>query len=167
VLRGAAASHHAGHFASVYMHALGGTAMLFAGAAALSFAAARRIGRWHRWLGRAYLVAGGVGAGLGLALSISEPHPLPGVGLATGVLAATWLAVAAMGYRAARNRRFDQHRDWMVRSYVLTWTFVFCRIVMRTLPEADPATIVGIIWAAWIIPLVACEIALQWRAGAR
>jgi hypothetical protein len=33
--------------------------------------------------------------------------------------------------------------------------------------DVDPSTIVGIIWATWITPLIACEIALQWGRGDR
>jgi len=67
-------------------------------------------------MGIAYAVAAFVPS---LYLSITQPHPLPGVGVATGVLAVAWLAVAAMAWRAAMNRRFDSHRGWMIRSYLL------------------------------------------------
>ncbi|MBL8551921.1 MAG: DUF2306 domain-containing protein [Hyphomonadaceae bacterium] len=169
VLGGQKAAAHARHYPHVYAHALGGTGMLFLGAAALYVGLTRRFFRWHRWIGGLYLGLGALGAGMGLALSIMSPHPLPGVGVATGVLALAWLAVAAMAWRAAHNKRFDSHREWMVRSYVLTWTFVFCRMVMQ-MPAAiaaSPDVIVAIIWASWITPLLGCEIALQWRAGAR
>ena len=168
VLTGEKASAHTGHYTYVFVHAFGGTLMLFAGALALYVGWTRRIFRFHRLIGATYLIGGAIGAGMGLYLSITGPHPLPGVGVATGTLAIAWLAVAAMAWRAAINRRFDSHRDWMIRSYVLTWTFVFCRIVMLhpASATAAPATIVAIIWASWITPLIACEIALQWRAGA-
>jgi hypothetical protein len=57
----------------------------------------------------------------------------------------------------------------MVRSYVLTWTFVGCRIAGRvpaldTLGDAGGAAVV---WLSWVLPLVACEVALQWRATSR
>ena len=120
-------------------------------------------------VGGLYLAGGALGAGMGLYFSIAAPHPLPGIGFATGTLAVVWFAAAAMAYRAARNKRFDSHRDWMIRSYVLTWTFVACRLVM-SLPFAakvDGATTVAIIWMAWIAPVIVCELALQWRAGAR
>jgi hypothetical protein len=169
VLSGEKAPAHADHYAYVFAHAFGGTLMLFAGALALYVGWTRRLFRFHRWIGATYLIGGALGAGMGLYLSITEPHPLPGVGVATGTLAVAWLAIAAMAWRAAINRRFDSHRDWMIRSYVLTWTFVFCRIVMLhpASATAAPSTIVAIIWASWITPLIACEIALQWNRGAR
>lgn len=169
VLTGANAAAHAQHFGYVLAHAAGGTLMLFVGALALYVGWTKRGLRFHKWIGYAYLVGGGLGAGMGLWLSIMQPHPLPGVAIATATLAAAWLAVAAMAWRAAWNKRFDSHREWMARSYVLTWTFIFCRIIMRLpqLANADAATIVGVIWATWITPLIVCEIALQWGRGAR
>jgi hypothetical protein len=165
VLTTAAADKHVEHFAWVYIHMLGGTAMLVLGALALYVGWTRRQFRFHKYIGYAYLTGGAVGAGAGLALSILNPHPPHGVAIATGTLAATWLAFAAMAYRAARNRRFDVHRDWMIRTYVLTWTFAFCRLAMR-LPIYETYGAEGItatIWLSWVVPLLVCEIALQWR----
>lgn len=163
VLETGAASHER-HALEVTLHTVGGTLMLAAGALALYVGWTRRAFGAHKWIGYAYLAAGGAGAGMGLALSFMSPHKPHGIAVATGVLAATWLAVAAMAWRAAWNRRFDTHREWMVRSYVLTWTFVFCRMTMR-LPffaDAGAETITATIWATWIVPLIVCEIALNW-----
>jgi hypothetical protein len=169
VLEGGRADQHVAHYGYVIAHAAGGTLMLFAGTLGLYVGWTRRFMWAHRWIGYVYLAGGALGAGMGLLLSVRPPHPLPGVGIATGTLAVTWLAIAAMAWRAARNRRYTSHRAWMIRSYVLTWTFVFCRMVMQwpSVAESSVATVVGIIWLSWIAPLMLCEIALQWRAGSR
>lgn len=169
VLEGARAAAHERHYLSVIVHAAGGTAMLFIGATALYIGLSRNAFRFHKLAGYLYLAGGALGAGSGLALSVLNPHPLPGVAIATGVLATVWLTTAAMALRAALNKRFDSHRQWMIRSYVLTWTFVFCRIVMNSPfgKTFDPSMIVATIWATWITPLIFCEIALQWNAGGR
>lgn len=167
VLSGAKAHAHEAHFATVFAHAVGGTAMLFLGAAALYIGWTRRFFRLHKWVGGAFLIGVALGAGAGLYLSALNPHPLAGVNVATGALALTTLAFAAMAWRAARNKRFDSHREWMIRTYVLAWTFVFCRMVMRIPGIADdPAAIAPIIWSTWIAPVLLCEIALQWGRGA-
>jgi len=156
---------HGAHALEVTLHAVGGTLMLTAGALALYVGWTRRGFGLHRWIGYTYLLGGGAGAAMGLALSLMAPHKPIGTAAATGTLAAVWLAVAAMAWRAARNRRFEAHREWVIRSYVLTWTFVFCRMVMRlpALADAGGETIVATIWATWILPLVLCEIALNWN----
>jgi hypothetical protein len=78
-------------------------------------------------------------------------------------LAAAWLCFAALGWRAVRNRRFQSHSQWMVRSYVLVWSFVFCRIASRFVPMGEDA----FIWLSWVGPLLVCEMVLQWPEGAR
>ena len=160
---------HAAHAGPLLAHAGGGTLMLAAGFCALVIGLTRNAFRWHKWFGYAYDVGGGAGALAALGLAVWQPHHNPGNSAATGTLAAVWLAIAFFAWRAARNRRFDAHRSWMIRSYVLTWTFVLCRIVQDAPfiagmgDEVETATI----WASWIVPLVVCDMALQWRAASR
>jgi hypothetical protein len=166
---GAKLAAHSEHFELVRAHMLGGTIMLVVGAAALYIGWTRRAFRFHKALGYTYLLGGGTGAVLGLALSLRNPHGIGGITVATGTLAVVWLAVAAMAFRAARNRRFDAHRQWMLRSYVLTWTFVGCRMAGRVpaLEALGDAGGAAIVWLSWVLPLVICEVALQWAATSR
>lgn len=169
LLAGGKAAAHEGHHALVYAHAVGGTFMLLAGSAAIFIGWTRRWFAIHRLVGAIYLIGGGMGAVMALYLSLAPPHEPKAIGVATGVLSAVWLAVAAMAWRAIRNKRIDQHREWMVRSYVLTWTFVFCRMVMQapTFATASGDMIAATIWSTWVVPLVICEIAPQWGRGAK
>ena len=160
---------HHGHVPLLLVHAVGGLSMLLLGAIALYIGWTRRAFKQHRWFGYGYLGLGSMGAMAALALSIQAPHPNKGLYVATGTLAAVWLGAAAMAWRAARNRRFDSHRDWMIRSYVLTWTFVGCRLVGRIPPldAVGPEGVAALIWLNWVVPLVVCEAALQWRNGSK
>ena len=169
VITANAATRHVDHFPIVVLHMTGGTAMLFGGAAALYLGATRTYLPVHRRIGQFYLLIGGLGAATGLWLSILNRHQLTGIMIATGTLAATWLAVAVLAYRAARQRKISLHRDMMIRSYVLTWTFVGCRIAGRV-PAlesmGDPGG-AAIVWVAWVVPMVICEVILQSRALSR
>ena len=40
------------------------------------------------------------------------------------MLGLLWLVTGLAGYRAARQRRFADHRRWMLRSVALTWSIV-------------------------------------------
>lgn len=174
VFRLANVVEHAGHHALVYAHTVGGTVMLGCGAVALYIGWTRRQFRYHRLFGYTYVVGGAVGASLAGFLALANTHgkaaaPLrfdpaaaSDTGVALAALAAAWLATTAMAFRAARNRRFEAHRQWMVRSYVLTWSFVLCRLVGRVPALADLGDGSSIIWLSWIGPLLACEVALQW-----
>jgi len=162
---------HAGHFASVYSHALGGTLMLFLGLANLYVGTTRRFFAYHKLIGRTYLIGGAFGAISAILITTSSAHKAAGSGTFTNTtisllgLASAWLLAASMAYRAVRNRRYDSHRAWMIRSYVLVWSFVFCRLASRVPGVEDIGGGNAFIWLSWVGPLVVCEVALQWRAG--
>jgi hypothetical protein len=164
---------HVGHFGLVYVHMLGGTIMLFCGAINLYVGATRRHFKYHKLVGRLYLIGGSLGAIIAIAIALGPAHKRDGTIMLTNlssslcVLAMAWLVAAAMAYRAVRNRRFDSHRDWIIRSYVLAWAFVFCRLASRVPSVADLGEGQAFIWLSWVGPLIACEIALQWRAGSK
>jgi hypothetical protein len=168
VLSGAAEPfrRHLGHALWTYAHALTGTVMLFSGAAALWIGWTRKGFRLHRWVGGTYLVSGLLASGVVLGLNTIDVHHDIAVAAPMLGLAGAWLLAAAMAFRAIRNRRVDSHKQWVIRSYVLTWSFVFCR-GLGVLP-IDLAASAGpsLMWTTWIAPLLLCEALLQWRAGA-
>ncbi|MBA2920372.1 DUF2306 domain-containing protein [Sphingomonas sp. MAH-20] len=159
---------HIEHLPILLTHIAGGVLMITLGACALFLGWNRRALGWHRWVGRAYLLSGSIAALLVIVMAATVPHEPQSLYVATGTLALVWLAVAAMGWRAARNRRFASHREWMIRSYVLSWTFVGCRLATTVdfYPWLGIEGVTAAIWVNWIVPLVACEIALRWKEGA-
>ena len=163
---------HDGHFRWTFLHMLGGTGMLFLGGFNLYLAGRRIAFPLHRRIGQAYLLTGAFGAIVALGITLSPAHKSPPTAIFTNasvslsMLALAWLAFAALGWRAARNRRFQSHRDWMIRSYVLVWSFVFCRIASRVSSIDDLGNGEAFIWLSWVGPLIVAEIGLQWRHGA-
>ena len=162
---------HAGHFSIVYFHVLGGTLMLFLGLANLYIGTSLKFFHDHKLIGRLYLVGGGLGAISAIIITSSTAHKAAGVSNFTNTtisllaLAVAWLLAAGMAFRAVRNGRYDSHRDWMIRSYVLVWSFVFCRLVTRVPGVEDIGGGNASIWLSWVGPLIICEVALQWRSG--
>lgn len=162
---------HAGHFGLVYVHAVGGTIMLFLGLANLHIGTTRRFFQHHRLVGRLYVFGGGLGAMSAIVITSSTAHKAAGTSTLTNTsisltaLAVAWLLAAGMAVRAVRNRRYDTHREWMIRSYVLVWSFVFCRLASRVPGVEDMGGGDAFIWLSWVGPLILCEVALQWRAG--
>lgn len=168
MLDGQAWPRHPEHVGILYVHALGGLSMLTFGTASLYVGWTRKGMRFHKWLGYAYLGLGSMGALGGLTVSIEAPHEPRSLYIATGTLALVWLAVAGMAWRAARNRRFTSHREWMIRSYVLSWTFVGCRWSQEVgfFSWLGKEGVTAVIWLNWIVPLLLCELALRWKEGA-
>jgi hypothetical protein len=169
ILSASESAPHLRHGKTLYLHVIGGLTVLIAGGVALYIGWTKRAFKRHKWFGYTYLAFGSVMALSALALSVEAPHPPRSLYVATGTLAAVWLAVAGMALRSAKNRRFLIHRDWMIRSYVLTWTFVGCRIATNYdfFPALGAESVTAAIWVNWIVPFVLCEIALQWKAGSK
>jgi uncharacterized membrane protein len=119
---------------------------------------------FHRLAGRVYVVTVLVGAcaALGLAAT-SSIGPSYAVGLSG--LAVAWLTTTGMAFVAIRRKNLLQHRQWMVRSYVVTFAFVTFRLVddaMRAghmLADDERAKLLA--WASWAVPLLIAEVALQ------
>ncbi|MYW90669.1 DUF2306 domain-containing protein [Amycolatopsis rubida] len=84
----------------------------------------------HRFLGRVYVFAGVIPAAL-LSFGIMPVSLFPPGNLVTGVM---WLAATTVAYVHVRKRRFAQHRRWMIYSVALTYSIVWGRLVLTTLP---------------------------------
>jgi uncharacterized membrane protein len=105
-------------------HTLGGVIALLAGPVQFSSRFRRRHLKFHRVLGRIYVISVFVGALTGIALAAGRPG-MPG----TCVQAAAWVVCTTTALITARNRQIARHRQWMVRSYAVTFTFVSSRVL--------------------------------------
>lgn len=84
--------------------------------------------RAHRWTGRAYFYAG-IFPAAALALPVTALAE-QGVSNQAALLATTvaWTATGIAGLRAARSRRFGDHRRWMIRNYAITMSILASRL---------------------------------------
>jgi hypothetical protein len=120
----------------------------------------------HRVLGRIYLAAIALSsvAALGLAVK-NDISWVYGAGLVGLNLA--WLTTTGLAWLTAVRRRFDQHREWMTRSVVVTFAFVWFRAILGTTialglgTEADRFIVAA--WGCWSVPLLVTEVWLQRR----
>lgn len=88
-----------------------------------------RFPAWHRSMGRVYALAIVIG---GIAALVSTMMSTSGIAAQVGfvLLALAWLFTLWKGYRAARTRRFAEHRVWMIRNYALTFAAVALRVFL-------------------------------------
>ena len=80
------------------------------------------------------------------------------------MLAFAWWLTVGMAYAAIRRRRIEAHKEWMVRSYVVTFAFVTFRY-LEPLSVWDPlggARGSTVLWLSWVFPLLIAEVILQW-----
>jgi uncharacterized membrane protein len=142
-------------------HVLCGAMALLSGPVQFSSRFRQRHLKLHRVLGRIYVVSVFVGAITGIALAAGRPG-LPG----TSMQAAAWIVCTTAAFITARNRHFVQHRQWMARSYAVTFTFVSSR-VLNLWPRywshlGDSFAAVGVI-AFTLASLLLVEIGLSWH----
>ncbi|MGO9437056.1 MAG: DUF2306 domain-containing protein [Terracidiphilus sp.] len=142
-------------------HTLSGIIALVAGPLQFSSRFRQRHLKIHRVLGRVYVICVFVGSFTGIALAAGRPG-LPG----TSMQAAAWMVCTTAAFLTARNRQIVQHRQWMARSYAVTFTFVSSR-VLNLWPRywshlGDSLSAVGVI-AFTLASLLLVDLGLNWR----
>jgi hypothetical protein len=146
-------------------HLGGGSLALLLGPFQFSGWIRRHYVKAHRWMGRLYLsgvlVASIAAVYMGLRVSQSKAF-----GTALLYLALAWMVTSGMAYAAVMRRQFAAHREWMIRSYVVTFAFVLFRLmedlnVYGSLGGEMQAVMLA--WVAWVVPLLIAEVVIQWR----
>lgn len=136
----------------LFVHALGGATALVVGALQFSTRLRQRFPSLHRLLGRFYLAGVSIAAPVAVYLSIT--HGIATMATETTVQASVWVTTALMAFVAARNRNFEVHRQWMMRSYSITMIFVVSRIILA-LHVIAPTTDLGAERLGWILIICA------------
>ncbi len=141
-------------------HTLSGTFALLSGPLQFSSRFRQRHLQVHRVLGRIYVASVFVGSITGIALAWGRPG-LPG----TSMQAAAWMVCTVAAFLTARHRQIVQHRQWMARSYAVTFTFVSSR-VLNLWPRywshlGDSLSAVGVI-AFTLASLLLVDLGLNW-----
>src|SRR3954462_10700216 len=160
------AQQYAGRRGALLVHIVFGTIALFTGPVQLWLGIADRRMAVHRRLGLAYMGAVVVSATAAYVIALS---PSAGWVFGSGLmgLATAWLITTGLAFLAIRRQLFEQHKEWMIRSYVVTFGFVFFRIGAVSLAALDPTSPVqqagALAWACWALPLVFTEAIIQGR----
>lgn len=147
-------------------HIAAGLLALLSGPLQFSSRIRRRFPRLHRILGRAYVIAVFVAAPLAIVLSNHrhDPRAIHFV-VATCCQAGTWMIATAAAFLTARNGYIPQHREWMVRSYALTLTFIGTR-VLQPIPAWNRHSEAGFAMEIILITFLAVlvpDIGFHWR----
>ncbi len=104
----------------------------------------------HRFMGRAYVFGGVIPSGL-IALTL-VPFAMGPAGNAIGAI--LWLAATIAGYRMARQRRYLEHRKYMIYSFALCMQIIEGRVMVLTIPHLpgfDPTSFPLLLeTASWI-----------------
>jgi hypothetical protein len=155
-------------------HLLGGTLAITAGLMQIWLGLTNRIGALHRGLGKVYCTGVLIGSIGGFYLGLTIPGHIAYRGGLLGLNLA-WLLTTGMALYAVRTRRFEQHREWMLRSYTVTFAFITYRLASSWLrrwisvPDDQVADEIDNVmaWACWAIPLLLAEPLIQLRSMRR
>ena len=159
-------ARHRTHTGLLLPHIVGGIVALLLGPLQFVPSIRQKHKQLHRLVGKAYLVSVAV-SGLGAAALLLLPERTLGFHLGIGGLALAWFITSGLAYLSIRRRNIEQHREWMIRSYVVTFGFVNFRLLTDGLnaagvpPSPERATYVSFL--CWALPLLIAEAVLQGR----
>ncbi|MFD6138241.1 DUF2306 domain-containing protein [Promicromonospora sp. NPDC060271] len=110
-------------YSALVTHIFAGSIMLSAGVLQLWPWLRAHHPHVHRWSGRVYVASAIPTA---VAALVVAQFPSAGVAqqVANTVMGTLLLTFTLLGYRAVRQRRFADHREWMVRSTALAFSIV-------------------------------------------
>lgn len=144
-----------------YVHIFSGPFVLLNGLILLSDYVRRRRAGLHRFLGRLQVIV--------LLLFVlpssvvMSRHAFGGwpAGLSFLLLSVATALCAIVGVVYARRRRFDRHRRWMLRGYVLICSAIALRLISGAagligVPSPEAAYVIAA-WGSWLLPLAAYE----------
>jgi len=119
------------HHGLLVAHVLTATVALVLGPLQFVPAIRARV-RWHRRIGRTYLVVGVLPAAVtAVPVALLSGRVLTQVGLV--IPAVGWLVTAGLALRAVRRGDVAAHRAWMTRNYALTFLAVTGRVLVPLL----------------------------------
>ena len=145
-----------------------GTAMiaLFSGPIQIWLGLSDRNVRLHRRLGVIYMSAVVTSSVAAYYLAF---HTDGGWVFGSGLvgLATAWLTTTGLAFLSIRRHLYEQHKEWMLRSYVVTFAFVWFRVLLGALEASQVGTVLERLavasWFCWAVPLLIAEAIIQGR----
>ncbi len=155
----------------IIAHVAGGVIALLIGPFQFFSFIRKKYVRLHRTIGKIYLVCVLVSVIAATYLAIFHnlltKHEFM-FGTGTLAMALAWFITGCMAFWAIKKRNFIQHKEWMIRSYVLTCNFIIFRLIFYGLLGIESFLFKDEVggftaWAGWSVPLLITEFILQAR----
>lgn len=119
--------------------------------------------RVHRIIGLLYIAAIMLSSLCAMILAFTTAYEVNfSYAFALQIWAGIWISSTTVAYYHALKKRFNLHEEWMIRSYIITISFVVQGLLLKTtyvqslgsFEEISPS----FIWMGWTIPLYVYEI---------
>ena len=150
---------------SFWIHITGGAIALITGPIQFVGAFRNRFLKFHRNLGKAYLVGILIiGGPAGLFMAFYANGGFWG-SLGFCILSLLWMVTTFKAYEEIRKKNLKAHKDWMTRSFALTFSAVTLRTWVPLLSvgfgvEHD-IVIVSTAWLSWIPNIIIAELIIR------
>jgi len=148
------------------LHIGGGMIALLTGPVQLWLGLSDRGMAWHRRMGYGYITGVALGS---IGAFYMATHTDFGWVFGAGLfgLGVAWVTTTALAFLAITRSLIDQHKEWMIRSYVVTFAFVTFRVIQPSLLAAHVGTpsedVAAAAWSCWAVPLLVTELVIQGR----
>ena len=158
------------HKIAFYAHIFFGPIALLIGPWQLLPSFRRKYIKLHTYLGYVYYVSQLIALPAGMILGMYEYAGLPALYGFLGMGGSTLLC-SAMAFYAIKKANYDEHREWMLRSYFIMWSSVVLfrlaiifwiplevRRIGGNLPQQFQAPYIVSIYLSWSLALLAADV---------
>jgi uncharacterized membrane protein len=152
-------AHLAKHGVLFLLHAGGGLVALLVGAWQFFPKLRGKYLSLHRLIGRVYVVAILIGGISGLFIALRAFGGIIAQ-LGFSLLAVCWLVTTTMAFLTIRRKEVQKHREWMIRSYALTFAAATLRVWLPLLQVVGLSFVSSyriVAWLAWVPNLLLVE----------
>lgn len=117
----------------------------------------------HRAIGLLYLLAIVVSSICAVILAFTTAYKVNwAYAFSLQVWVTVWMSSTAIAYYAAIKKQFKLHKEWMVRSYMVTLAFIISGLAVKlplvqqlgSFEDVSPS----LFWAGWAVPLYMYEV---------
>ncbi len=123
----------------------------------------------HRWTGLFYLLSILVSSACAVILSFTTAYEVNwSYAFSLQVWVSVWIITTIIAYRAALQKKFELHREWMTRSYIVTLAFIISGLALKYLLKIEFGTFedisASLFWMGWSVPLFVYQVFLSMKA---
>jgi len=116
--------------------------------------------RLHVWLRLVYVYCISTSSVTGFLLAMGNRNGV-WAKAGFGTLVIVWFVTTLKAYITARNKDWIGHREWMIRSFMITMAVVTVRLLPSHEAEGTLVSYAMMTWACWVPNLVLAEIYVQ------
>lgn len=114
----------------------------------------------HIWLGLVYVYCIFASSVLGFLLALGNTAGIVAIG-GFGTLGVVWFITTFYAFRYARQKNWILHREWMIRSFMITLAVVTVRLLPAPQGDAMSAFYPLMTWLCWVPNAIIAELYVQ------